>query len=162
MLQHITGRGISNMSKKKRYDQSLKYNRQTKGHMQNIARGKMNALGVRSPNKTNINRVVKISRILFIVWIPIAVICGFKFGFPGLLAAMFVALLYILVISQYVKHYQQKLVSAYLEMGISKDVYMAEMRKRQQDAKSLAKLSKVWDVCEKKYTKKMDKKHNNP
>lgn len=145
------------MPKKNKYNKSLKYNRQTKGHLKNLAKGKMNELGVRAPDKTNINKVLKISRILFFAWIPFAGYCAYKFMILGLLFAMLIALIYIFGLFKYVQSYQYKLVMAYMELDIPKAVYMEEMKKRKQDEKSLRKLSKIWDETEKKFSAKCEK-----
>lgn len=145
------------MSKKKRHQYGRQYMRLTEGYQRNIARSKMNELGVKPPSEKHFTKIFTISKILFVVWIIVTIIVTYKFLFPGLLSCGLVAVLYVLILFKYVEHYQIQLVEAYMDMDIPKDIYISEISKRRNNPKAINKLSKIWDKVEKKRERKAAK-----
>ena len=143
-------------STNKRYDQTYKYNRQTKAFRRTQAKAKMKELDVKSPKQKHIKLILRGSIVLFILWVPFAVFCIHKLGVPGLLLAFAIAVAYVAGLAVYFSRYQRKLIYAYIDLGIPKEVYMNEMKKRKKDEKSLRKLEAAWDAASKAYKEKSD------
>ena len=114
------------------------YIRQSKGYQQNLYKKQMKEQDIQVPKSINIEKITKLNRILGIVWIVLIFACGF---FWTWIAAAVLAV----VGAAYMGNYSKKYLGAYKKMGVPKEMYMKQLKKNGTDAKSMERMSKLWD-----------------
>jgi len=113
------------------------YIRQSKGYQQNLYKKQMKEQDIQVPKSINIEKITKLNRILGIVWIVLIFACGF---FWTWIAAAVLAVVFV-----YMTNYSKKYLGAYKKMGVPKEMYMKQLKKNGTDAKSMERMSKLWD-----------------
>lgn len=121
------------------------YNRQSKGYQQNMYKSEMNKKGVKMPDPIDTEKLGKINRIVMIVWVIVTVALTFLVSWKVGLALAVLGLIYFGGFVLYLMNYRKKYFHAYKEMGVTKEMYLNELRKRGTDKKELDRASKSWD-----------------
>lgn len=138
---------------KNRHKKEIRYNRQTKAYRINVSKGKLKEMNIKSPEEKHTKEIMNISSILFIFWAIATFLVAIKIGFIGMIGCFLLAILYVEILSVYFRRYQRELISAYMDLDISKEVYLSEMSKRNKSNKSMKKLEKEWDIVKRKREK---------
>ena len=110
------------------------YIRQSKGYQQNLYK-----------KQINIEKITKINRILGIVWIILIFACGFFWTWIAAAVLAVVGAAYMGGFFVYMTNYSKKYLGAYKKMGVPKEMYMKQLKKNGTDAKSMERMSKLWD-----------------
>ena len=118
------------------------YIRQSKGYQQNLYKKQMKEQDIQVPKSINIEKITKINRILGIVWIVLIFACGF---FWTWIAAAVLAVVGAAYMGGFLTNYSKKYLGAYKKMGVPKEMYMKQLKKNGTDAKSMERMSKLWD-----------------
>ena len=112
------------------------YIRQSKGYQQNLYKKQMKEQDIQVPKSINIEKITKLNRIFacgfFWTWIAAAVLAVVGAAYMG---GFFV----------YMTNYSKKYLGAYKKMGVPKEMYMKQLKKNGTDAKSMERMSKLWD-----------------
>lgn len=144
---------------KNRYKKEIRYNRQTKAYRINVSKGKLKEMNIKSPEEKHTREIMKVSVVLFIIWIVATLFVAIKIGFIGMVGCFLLAIAYVCILSAYFRKYQRELITAYMDLNISKEIYLSEMSKRNKDNKAMKKLEKEWDIVKRKRERKNGKKN---
>ena len=120
------------------------YIRQSKGYQQNLYKKQMKEQDIQVPKSINIEKITKINRILGIVWVILIFACGFFWTWIAAVLAV-VGAAYMGGFFVYMTNYSKKYLGAYKKMGVPKEMYMKQLKKNGTDAKSMERMSKLWD-----------------
>ena len=118
------------------------YIRQSKGYQQNLY---MKEQDIQVPKSINIEKITKLNRILGIVWIVLIFACGFFWTWIAAAVLAVVGAAYMGGFFVYMTNYSKKYLGAYKKMGVPKEMYMKQLKKNGTDAKSMERMSKLWD-----------------
>lgn len=121
------------------------YIRQSKGYQQNLYKKQMKEQDIQVPKSINIEKITKINRILGIVWIVLIFACGFFWTWIAAAVLSVVGAAYMGGFFVYMTNYSKKYLGAYKKMGVPKEMYMKQLKKNGTDAKSMERMSKLWD-----------------
>ena len=121
------------------------YTRQSKGYQQNLYKKQMKEQDIQVPKSINIEKITKLNRILGIVWIVLIFACGFFWTWIAAAVLAVVGAAYMGGFFVYMTNYSKKYLGAYKKMGVPKEMYMKQLKKNGTDAKSMERMSKLWD-----------------
>lgn len=121
------------------------YIRQSKGYQQNLYKKQMKEQDIQVPKSINIEKITKLNRILGIVWIILIFACGFFCTWIAAAVLAVVGAAYMGGFFVYMTNYSKKYLGAYKKMGVPKEMYMKQLKKNGTDAKSMERMSKLWD-----------------
>ena len=121
------------------------YIRQSKGYQQNLDKKQMKEQDIQVPKSINIEKITKLNRILGIVWIVLIFACGFFWTWIAAAVLAVVGAAYMGGFFVYMTNYSKKYLGAYKKMGVPKEMYMKQLKKNGTDAKSMERMSKLWD-----------------
>lgn len=121
------------------------YIRQSKGYQQNLYKKQMKEQDIQVPKSINIEKITKINRILGIVWVTLIFVCGFFWTWIAAAVLAVVGVAYMGGFFVYMSNYSKKYLGAYKKMGVPKEMYMKQLKKNGTDAKSMERMSKLWD-----------------
>ena len=126
------------------------YNRPSGSFQKNMAKQQLDAKGVKQPKAMNEKKLLTYGRILLVVWIALTVLATWKFKWIGLIVLLLIGVAAVAGIALYFRSYGDKSIEYYQAMGMPKEMYMKEMKKRNVDKKQLERVSKTWDRVAKK------------
>lgn len=135
------------MSRNKNYRNAGQYgyNRQSKGFQQNLYKQKLKEEGVKAPrNNLTEKKIRTIAIVGGIVWLALTVILIIYFKWWGLLAGLIVGFAVVGCAYLYLRHKQNEMISYYKKIGMTEEMYIREMKKRNVPAKQLEQTRKVW------------------
>ena len=121
------------------------YIRQSKGYQQNLYKKQMKEQDIQVPKSINIEKITKINRILGIVLVILIFACGFFWTWIAAAVLAVVGAAYMGGFFVYMTNYSKKYLGAYKKMGVPKEMYMKQLKKNGTDAKSMERMSKLWD-----------------
>lgn len=121
------------------------YIRQSKGYQQNLYKKQMKDQNIKPPKTVNMEKWIKINRVLGIVWIIAVFAVGFFWTWIAGAVMMVIGALYLGGFLFYVNRYMKNYLATYKKMGIPKDVYIKQLKKNGTDAKNIERMSKMWD-----------------
>ena len=121
------------------------YIRQSKVYQQNLYNKQMKEQDIQVPKSINIEKITKLNRILGIVWIVLIFACGFFWTWIAAAVLAVVGAAYMGGFFVYMTNYSKKYLGAYKKMGVPKEMYMKQLKKNGTDAKSMERMSKLWD-----------------
>ena len=121
------------------------YIRQSKGYQQNYYKNQLKEKNVQMPKQIDSEKIVKISRILGIVLVIATLLLLIFVSWKPALALALVGLAYAVGLFLYMNNYSKKFIKAYKAMGVTKDMYIKQLRKGGTDVKNVERMSKMWD-----------------
>ena len=135
------------MSRNKNYRNAGQYgyNRQSKGFQQKMYKQKLKEEGIKAPKNNLTEKKLRTMAIVGgIVWVILAVVLTIYFKWWGLLAGLAVGLMVCGGVYLYLRHKQDEMISYYKKLGMTEEMYIKEMRKRNVPEKQLEQTRKVW------------------
>lgn len=145
-LKH-KGRDRKSMSRNRNYRNAGQYgyNRQSKGFQQNLYKQKLKEEGIKAPrNNLTEKKIRTIAIVAGVVWLVLTVILTIYFKWWGLLGGLVVGLMAAGGAYMYLRYKQNEMISYYKKIGMTEDMYIKEMRKRNVPEKQLEQTRKVW------------------
>lgn len=132
--------------KKYRNDRTYVVNRASSRYQQNIINGKLKAEGIEKPKKIDLKKMKKRVTVALIIWALLLVGSFIVYRLNGLLAVMIVGLISIMLVLNYLNRYENKTITYYKAMGVTKNDYIRQMMKvKKLNTKRIDKISKLWD-----------------
>ena len=123
---------------------NMQYNRPSGGYQKNLYRQQMLANNVKRPNAIN----QKTLRIILIVggvlWLALAIALSITMKWKGFLIAMIVATALIAGLWFYLRHQQKEMIKYYKQIGMTEEMYLNELRKRNTDVKQVESARRLW------------------
>jgi len=135
------------MSKQK-YNKQYMYNRQSKGYQQNLYKQHLKENNIKAPKALS-EKKLKISAIVAaIVWIVATVLLYVYLGWKGLLVGIVIGALVFVGVVLFLRNKQREMIRYYKQVGMTEEMYIREMRKRNNDPKQLEAARKLWRKVE--------------
>ena len=120
------------------------YNRQSKGYQQNLYKQKLNQEGIKAP-KTVDQKKLRIAAIVAgVIWLILTVVLIIYLRWKGLLIGLLVGLAAVGCAYLYLRHKQLELFSYYKKIGMTEEMYIKELKKRNTDVKQIEGVRRMW------------------
>ena len=123
---------------------NMQYNRPSGGYQKNLYRQQMLANNVKQPKSMNQKTVRTITIVIGVVWIALTVVLGILFKWQGMLIGFGIGLIAMAVYWFYLQHLQKEMIKYYKQIGMTEEMYLNEIRKRNPDVKQIRAASKAW------------------
>ena len=132
----------------KRYNKmqgnNMMYNRPSGGYQKNLYRQQINAEGIKQP-KTVTQKTIKIVAIgSAIVWGALTAFLTYKFKWKGLLIGLAIGLVLVGAGYIWLQFKERQLVAYYKKIGMTEEMYIKELKKRNVDKKQIDQVRKTW------------------
>ena len=121
------------------------YNRPSAGYQQNLYKQQMKEKDVKIPKQPDAKKIEKFTQIGGIVWIIATILLCFLVSWKAVIPMLIIAAAYAGGLFLYMRDFENKFITAYKKMGVTKEMFMKQLKKGGTDAKSMKKISKKWD-----------------
>lgn len=135
------------MSKPK-YNKQYQYNRQSKGFQQNLYKQQMKEKNLTPPKSFTEKQLKTIAIVAVIVWIVATVLLYVYVGWKGLLAGIIIGAIVAALAFLYLRNKQKEMIRFYKKAGMTEEMYIHELKKRNNDPKQLEYARKSWRKVE--------------
>ena len=123
---------------------NMQYNRPSGGYQKNLYRQQMLANNVKQPKTMNQKTVRTITIVIGVAWIALTIVLGILFKWKGMLIGFGVGFVAMAIFWFYLQHLQKELIKYYKQIGMTEEMYLNEIKKRNPDVKQLRAASKSW------------------
>ena len=135
------------MSRNKNNRQAAQYgyNRQSKGYQQNLYKQKLKEENIKAP-KSNLTEK-KLRTILIIgavVWVALTILLILKLKWWGLLIGLVIGLAAVGGMYLYLNNKQKEIITYYKKLGMTEDLYIKELRRRNTPEKQIEATRRLW------------------
>lgn len=121
------------------------YIRQSKGYQQNLYKQQLKERDVKIPKQIDMKKMSRINRILAILWIAAVVLVVLLLNWKIALIPLFVGIIYMAGFIVYINKYTKDYLGAYKKMGLTKEMYLKQLKKSGASQKDMTRMSKMWD-----------------
>ena len=123
---------------------NMMYNRPSGGYQKNLYRQQINTQGIKAPKgidqKTLRNGAIAIG----VVWVIASVLLILKLKWWGLLIAMVIGLIVVGGLYFFIQHKERSMIKYYKQIGMTEEMYVKELKKRNVDKKQIEQVRKTW------------------
>ena len=123
---------------------NMQYNRPSGGYQKNLYRQQMLANNVKRPNPMS----QKTLRIILIaggvIWLALAIALSVTMKWKGFLIAVIVLTLLVVGLWFYLRNQQNQMIKYYKQIGMTEEMYISELRKRNTDVKQIESARRQW------------------
>jgi hypothetical protein len=135
------------MSRNKNNRQAAQYgyNRQSKGYQQNLYKQKLKQENIKAPKNTMTEKKLRTILIVgAVVWAAISVLLILKLKWWGLLISLLIALAAVGGMYLYLNKQQKEIITYYKKIGMTEDLYIKELRRRNTPEKQIEATRRLW------------------
>lgn len=123
---------------------NMQYNRPSGGYQKNLYRQQLLANNVKRP-KTIDQKTLRIVLIAMgVVWVALSVALAITMKWKGFLIAMAIGAVLVGGLWLYLRHTQTEMIKYYKQIGMTEEMYINELRKRNTDVKQINSARKQW------------------
>lgn len=124
---------------------NMQYNRPSGGYQKNIYRQQMLANNVKKP-KTMTQKTLRIALIAIgVVWIALSIFLTIQMKWKGLLIGLAVGAVMIGGLWLYLRYQSNEMIKYYKQIGMTEEMYINELKKRNTDVKQIKSARKQWN-----------------
>ena len=121
------------------------YNRQSKGYQQNLYKQKLKQENIKAPKNTMTEKKLRTILIVgAVVWVAISVLLILKLKWWGLLISLLIALAAVGGMYLYLNKQQKEIITYYKKIGMTEDLYIKELRRRNTPEKQIEATRRLW------------------
>ena len=123
---------------------NAQYNRPSGGYQKNVYRQQMNSSGVKQPKGIDQKTFRIIAIAVGAVWIALSVLLILKLKWWGLLISMVIGAAVLGGAYFFIQYKERQMIKYYKQIGMSEEMYIKELRKRNVDKKQIDQVRKTW------------------
>jgi Flp pilus assembly protein TadB len=123
---------------------NAQYNRPSGGYQKNVYRQQMNSSGVKQPKGIDQKTFRIIAIAVGVVWIALSVLLILKLKWWGLLISMVIGAAVVGGAYFFIQYKERQMIKYYKQIGMSEEMYIKELRKRNVDKKQIDQVRKTW------------------
>ena len=123
---------------------NAQYNRPSGGYQKNVYRQQMNSSGVKQPKGIDQKTFRIIAIAVGAVWIALSVLLILKLKWWGLLISMVIGAAVVGGAYFFIQYKERQMIKYYKQIGMSEEMYIKELRKRNVDKKQIDQVRKTW------------------
>lgn len=123
---------------------NMMYNRPSGGYQKNLYKQQLNTQGVKQPKTIDQKQLRNIAIAVGIVWVLLSIFLIFKLKWWGLLIALLIALAVVGGAYFFIQHKEKEMITYYKKIGMTEEMYIRELKKRNVDKKQIDQVRKTW------------------
>ena len=123
---------------------NAQYNRPSGGYQKNLYKQQINTAGVKQPKGLNQKTFRNIAIAVGVVWAAASVLLIMKLKWWGLLIAMLIGLAVVAGGYFFIRYKEKEMIKYYKQIGMTEEMYIKELRKRNVDKKQIDQVRKTW------------------
>lgn len=120
------------------------YNRPSGAYQKNLYKQQMAAEGVKQPKTVDQKKLRNFAIAIGVVWVIISILLILKFRWWGLLAAVLIGAAGAGGLFYYIQYKEKELIGYYKKIGMTEEMYIRELKKRNVDKKQIDAVRKTW------------------
>ena len=123
---------------------NMQYNRPSGGYQKNLYRQQMLANNVKRPEVMTQKKLRIILIVGGVIWLALAIALALTMKWKGFLIAMIVLTLAVVGLWFYLRNQQNSMIKYYKQIGMTEEMYINELRKRNTDVKQIESARRQW------------------
>lgn len=123
---------------------NAQYNRPSGGYQKNLYKQQINTAGVKQPKGIDQKTFRNIAIAIGVVWLVASVLLILKMKWWGLLISMLVGVAVVAGGYFFIQYKEKEIIKYYKQIGMSEEMYIRELRKRNVDKKQIDQVRKTW------------------
>lgn len=123
---------------------NAQYNRPSGGYQKNLYKQQINTAGVKQPKGIDQKTFRNIAIAIGVVWLVASVLLILKMKWWGLLISMLVGVAVVAGGYFFIQYKEKEIIKYYKQIGMSEEMYIKELRKRNVDKKQIDQVRKTW------------------
>ena len=127
---------------------NMQYNRPSGGYQKNLYKQQLNAANVKQPKGLEQKKVRIVAIAVSIVWLAVSVLLIMKLRWWGLLIGVVVGALIVGGGYLFIQYKEREIIKYYKTIGMTEEMYVKELKKRNVDKKQIAQVRKTWNKVE--------------
>jgi uncharacterized membrane protein len=134
------------MSKKgsRRYQGNYNYNRQSQGYQKNLYRQKLNQENIKAPKAMDEKKLRYIMIGGGVAILVLIIVLTVFFKWKGLLIGLLIGFAAVGCTYLYLRNKQKEMITYYKKIGMTEELYVQELRRRNTDAKQIEAFRRMW------------------
>ena len=123
---------------------NAQYNRPSGGYQKNLYKQQMNTAVIKQPKGLDQKTFRNIAIAVGVVWVIASVLLIMKMKWWGLLISMLIGLAVVAGGYFFIQYKEKEIIKYYKQIGMSEEMYIKELRKRNVDKKQIDQVRKTW------------------
>ena len=123
---------------------NAQYNRPSGGYQKNLYKQQMNTAGVKQPKGLDQKKTKIVAIAIAVVWFIVSILLIMKMRWWGLLISALIGLALVAAGYFYIQYKERQIIKYYKQIGMSEEMYIKELRKRNVDKKQIDQVRKTW------------------
>ena len=123
---------------------NMNYNRPSGGYQKNMYRQQINAEGIKAPKSTDPKKLRIILIAGGICWLILTIVLIILMKWKGLLIGVLIGAVLVGGAYLYLDRQQKKMIAYYKKIGMTEEMYINELKKRNTDKKQIDASRRLW------------------
>ena len=123
---------------------NAQYNRPSGGYQKNVYRQQVNSSGIKQPKGIDQKTLRIVAIAVGVVWVALSILLILKLKWMGLLISMLIALAILGGGYLFIQYKERQIIKYYKQIGMSEEMYIKELKKRNVDKKQIDQVRKTW------------------
>lgn len=123
---------------------NMQYNRPSGGYQKNLYRQQIQAEGIKQPKGLDQKKVRIILISAAVVWVALSIFLILKLKWWGLLIALLIGVAAVVGAYFFIQHKEKEIIRYYKTIGMTEDMYVKELKKRNVDKKQIDQVRRTW------------------
>lgn len=123
---------------------AMNYNRPSAGYQKNLYRQKMNQEGIKAPKTPDSKKLRIVGIVMIVVWVILTVLLFIYLRWTGLLIGVIIGAIAAGGMYLYMRNMQNNVIKYYKKVGLTEEMYINELKRRNVDKKQIDAYRKIW------------------
>lgn len=123
---------------------AMNYNRPSAGYQKNLYRQKMNQEGIKAPKTPDAKKLRIVGIVMIVVWVVLTVVLFLNYKWIGLLIGVIIGAIAAGGMYLYMRNMQNNVIKYYKKVGLTEEMYINELKRRNVDKKQIDAYRKIW------------------
>jgi len=127
-----------------RMNGNMNYNRPSGGYQKNLYRQKLNAEGIKAPKALDPKKLRIYSIAIGVCWVILTIVLIILLKWKGLLIGLLIGAAGVGGMYLFLQNKQKEMIRYYKKIGMTEEMYVGELRKRNTDKKQIDAFVRMW------------------
>ena len=123
---------------------NAQYNRPSGGYQKNLYKQQVNTAGIKQPKGLDQKKTRIVAIAIAVVWFIASILLIMKLRWWGLLIAAVVGGAIVAAGYFFIQYKEKEIIKYYKQIGMSEEMYIKELKKRNVDKKQIDQVRKTW------------------
>ena len=123
---------------------NMNYNRPSGGYQKNLYKQQINAEGIKQPKGIDPKTLRYAGIAIAACWVVLSIVLIIMLKWKGLLIGLLIGIAVVACMYFFLQNKQKEMITYYKKIGMTEDMYINELRKRNTDARQLEASRKLW------------------